>query len=91
VSHDTPDSERQSWTVGQYSRAGLAEQILATLVAWSARQAAEAAQPDKARWQALAARYSQELQDFRATDDREADRIIREHGPTARAVVEGGR
>lgn len=91
MSHDTPDGARPSWTVGQYSRAGTAEQILAILVAWSSRQLTEAAQPDKARWQDRSARYRQELQEFRATDDHEVERIIREHGPAARAVVEGGR
>jgi hypothetical protein len=89
VSDGTPNGERSSWTVGQYARAGAAEQILATLVAWSSRQLAAAGPQDKARWQELRTRYSQELRAFRASDDREVERIIREYGPAARDVVEG--
>lgn len=87
MSDGTPNGERQSWTVGQYARAGAAEQILATLVAWSSRQLAGADPHDKARWQELSARYSQELRAFRASDNREVERS--EYGPAARDIVEG--
>ena len=89
MSDGTPDGKRLSPTVGQYARAGAAEQILATLVAWASRRLAGAGPRDKARWQELRTRYSQELRAFRASDDREVDRIIREYGPAARDVVEG--
>lgn len=90
MSDGTTNGERPSWTVGRYARAGAAEQILATLVAWSSRQLDRAGPHDKARWQELRTRYSQELRAFRASDDREVDRIIREYGPAARDVVDGG-
>jgi hypothetical protein len=60
------------------------------IVAWSSRQLAEAGPHDQARWRELRTRYSQELRAFRASDDREVERIIREYGPAARDVVEGG-
>ena len=91
MSDGSPNGERQSWTAGQYARAGAAEQILATLVAWSSRQLAGATPGDQARWQDLRTRYSQELQAFRASDYREVERIIREYGPAARDIVEGSR
>jgi hypothetical protein len=76
---------------GEYGKAGAAEQILSTLAAWASRQAAEAAEQDRPRWQELARRYAAELRAFRATDAAEVERIIREYGPAARDVVEGGR
>ena len=91
MSGSAPNGERRSWTVGQYARAGAAEQILATLVAWSSRQLATAGPDDEARWQELRTRYSQELRAFRASDSREVERIIREYGPAARDIVDGGR
>lgn len=90
VSEGSPNGERQSWTADQYARAGAAEQILATLVAWSSRQMAGATARDQARWQDLRTRYSQELRAFRASDSREVERIIREYGPAARDIAEGG-
>jgi hypothetical protein len=89
MSGSTPNGERQSWTVGQYARAGAAEQILATLVAWSSRQLATTGPDDKVRWQELSTRYGQELRAFRASDSPEVERIIREYGPAARDIVEG--
>jgi hypothetical protein len=89
VSDSTPNGEQPSWTAGQYARAGAAEQILATLVAWSSRQLDQAGPQGRVRWQALSAQYNRELRAFDASDSREVERIIREYGPAARAIAEG--
>lgn len=86
-----PGAGPASRGAGEYGRAGTAEQILSILASWASRQAAEADEQDRSRWQDLARRYAAELWAFRATDAAEVERIIREHGPAARDVVEGGR